>query len=619
MEKYLFKKREEYSKYFLWIISMIGWTVILLSGFHIEKVDDFLIFILLVVFLFISEYYPMPIWKGFTSVSFPLVYILYLAYGFPAMSITYAFVILLVYILRRRPLRIILFNPAQLVLSFFASLYMLQLFHPMIERLIEISTVRGITEYLFLLCFFSIFNNAIVDILHLIRPQLYSVKMWKQKTLTELSSAAVSLVYGILLYLLGGLDRGEVDIFSYFSFFSPLVGFSLISSTITRLKREKKRMKALFSMTTELNQMLPTKEWLSTLKKSFNELIKVEASILWIKEEGEWRLRFQDGRTVPGFSVRTVTLEGFEEIRKPTLYTYGKKEDGIATECFEKDLKTFVYSPLVVENEAVGMFIVARSLTKSFEDHEVQSIATLANQLAVNIKTRMLITEKEKRIILEERNRIARDIHDGIAQTLAGAVMKLETAEKKFSKHPIETKKLIEESIKGLRESLKEVRESIYALRPYPTERVGLTTAISNKIEDLRQEYNQAIYFVIRGNEIQLSPMAEKVLFDTFQESIHNSIKHSMASKIDILLCYQTENILLKIKDNGKGFSLFQAMLKARNQPHFGILQMNDAADKINASLQIDSKEGAGTIVTMNIPKMGLEGGDIVDQAYASR
>ncbi|GAE44863.1 hypothetical protein JCM21738_1612 [Mesobacillus boroniphilus JCM 21738] len=59
-------------------------------------------------------------------------------------------------------------------------------------------------------------------------------------------------------------------------------------------------------------------------------------------------------------------------------------------------------------------------------------------------------------------------------------------------------------------------------------------------------------------------------------------------------------------------------MLKARNQPHFGILQMNDAAEKINASLQIDSKEGSGTEVSITVPRMGIEGETTNDQAHAS-
>lgn len=611
-------QRERYAKLFMTSISVVGWNLILFHSVKLEPVNETVILALLFTFLLISEYYPMPVWRGHTAITFPIIYVLFLLYGFSYTALMYACAVLAVNIIHRRPLRTVFFNPAQLVISLYGAVLFLPVIQPFLERMALRPIVEGILEYFILLASYFVINNLIVDLVLVIRPQPYSYNLWKHKTLTELNSAAISLIYGITLYVVGSQNRGEIDVFAYFFFFSPLVGISLLSVTIARLKKEKHRLKMLFSITTELNQMLPAQDWLSALKGSFNELIGAEASLLWIKKEGDWELCFTDGRIAPGCELRTGAFDAFEEMRHPITYNDRKIDGGVAADCFENDVKAFVYTPLVIENETIGMFIIARSRTKSFEDDDVQSIATLANQLAVIIKTRMLFSEKEKRIVLEERNRIARDIHDGVAQTLAGAVMKLETAGKKFNKNPEETRKLVDESVLGLRESLKEVRESIYALRPYPTQRASLAEAILRKIEAVQKEYKQEIDFEIRGQELQLSQMVEKVLFDTFQESLQNAIKHSQASKIEILLSYQSEHILLKIKDDGRGFSLFQAMLKARNEPHFGILQMNDAAEKINATLQIDSKVGTGTEVSITVPRMGIEGGSIIDQAHAS-
>jgi len=614
----LSQRREKYSKLFMNSISLIGWILIFFSFVKLEPPGEPIVLALLFLFLLISEYYPMPVWRGQTAITFPVVYVLFLLYGFSYTAIAYAGAVLIVNLIHQRPLRTVFFNPAQLVLSFYAAAVTLPLFKPLLEKMALAPIIQGIFEYIILLAVYVVINNLIVDLVLFIRPQHYSFKMWKHKTITELNSAAISLIYGITLYVVGSQNRGEIDVFAYFFFFSPLVGISLLSATIARLRREKNRLKLLFSITTELNHMLPSQDWLSALRGSFNELIGAEASLLWIKRDGDWELSFKDGRTLSNCKLPHAAFDEFEEMRHPVIYNDRQKDGGAAADCFDDDVKAFVYSPLVIENETIGMFIIARSRTKSFQDDDVQSIATLANQLAVIIKTRMLFTEKEKRIVLEERNRIARDIHDGVAQTLAGAVMKLETAGKKFNKNPEETRKLVDESVLGLRESLKEVRESIYALRPYPTERATLAEAILRKIEAVQKEYQEVIELEIRGQEQELSPMVEKVLFDTFQESLQNAIKHSQASKIEILLSYQSEHILLKIKDDGSGFSLFQAMLKARNQPHFGILQMNDAAEKINASLQIDSKEGSGTEVVITVPRMGIEGGSIDDQAHAS-
>jgi signal transduction histidine kinase len=610
-------RREKYSKFLLLAVSLVGWGIIANFMTDMSFPHEPIILLLLALFLFLSEYFPMPVWRGFTSISFPLLYVIFILYGLSYSLVIYAMAVLAVNLIQRRPIRIVFFNPAQLVLSFFlAHAFFLHL-SPVITRFTDSEIMFGLAQYSILLALFLFFNNLVVDLVLVIRPQPYPFQVWLQKTITEGLSGLVSLLYGFLLYFIGQ-DRGEIDIFSYFFFFSPLVGLALLSSVIVRLRKERKRLKALFTITNELNQMLPTQKWLGKLKESFQDFMNVDALLLWVKDGGDWQLVIKEGHFRRDAETTSEILSSFDKVKIPLVYDNRKKGLGFADSFFENDIKSAVYSPLVIDNETVGMFFVGRSRTRSFEDDDIRSIATLSNQLAVILKTKMLFTEKEKRIVLEERNRIAREIHDGLAQTLAGAVMKLDTAGKKIAKQPEVTSRLVEESISGLRESLKEVRASIYALRPYPTERTGLKAAITNKIEVVRKEHGKTIHFEVRGHEQDLSPMAEKVLFDTFKESLQNAIKHSNADKLEVLLSYQSEHILLKIKDNGIGFSLFQAMLKARTNPHFGILQMNDAADKINASLQIDSHEGAGTEVTIIVPKMGLEGGNQIDQANAS-
>ncbi|MBN8204184.1 GAF domain-containing sensor histidine kinase [Bacillus sp. NTK034] len=611
------KRREKYSKIFLTAVSILGLGIFIFTLRDLTIPQEPVILALLVAFLFISEYFPMPVWKGFTSISFPILYVIYLLYGFPYSLLIFSLVVFIVNFFQRRPIRIVFFNPAQLLLSFFLAEKVFAEFADRIESVAGSDFYFGLTEYVVLLFLYILFNNLIVDFVLVVRPQPYPFKVWKQKMITECLSGCISLIYGFLLYFIGTKNRGEIDVFSYFFFFSPLVGLALLSSVIVRLRKEKKRLKALFTITNELNQMLPSKDWLLKLQESFRDFMNVEALVLCIKEGKEWRTAILDGMANADNVLISDISSELEVIKSPIIYKNRKNTFGMADGFFENDIKSIVYSPLVIDNETVGMFIIGKSRTKSFEDDDIQSIATLSNQLAVILKTKMLFAEKEKRNVLEERNRIARDIHDGLAQTLAGAVMKLDTAGKKVHKDPKETVKLIDDSVWRLRQSLKEVRESIYALRPYPTERIGLISAITNKIKSIIQEHGQCVHFEIRGSETMLSPMTEKVLFDTFKESMQNAIKHSGADRIDVLLSYQTEHILLKVKDNGKGFSLYQAMLKARSQPHFGILQMNDAADKVNASLQIESQEGEGTEITITVPKMGFEGGSEFDQANA--
>ncbi|WP_170006502.1 GAF domain-containing sensor histidine kinase [Bacillus fonticola] len=613
----MFLKTEKPAKVYMMSISIIGWLYVAVQVFYIEEWRDPLIYVLLIIFLAVCEVYPMPVWKGFTSIGFPIVFVLYFVFGLPIAMISYALVIFFVNIIDHRPLRIACFNPAQLVLSFSASASLAQLLVPFIIKDGSV-TLSHMTELVILAIFFYILNNLIVDLVLLIRPHPYPLHIWKQKLVSELNSGAISVLYGGLFLLLGSQNRGQIDVFSFFFFFSPLVGLALLSSVIVRLKKEKSRLNALFSLTSKLNKMVPTKEWVDSLKSNFHELIDVEGILLWTNEKGRWKTSYEEGRVNFGTPLREETITVFEQMEKPLTIANNKKEMVPAQECFHSALRSFVFAPLVIENETVGIFVVARSRTKSFTHGEVQSIATLSNQLAVIIKTRVLILEKEKRTLLEERNRIARDIHDGIAQTLAAALMKLETAQRKWEKNPEESMYLVTDSMEKIRSSLKQVRQSIYALRPNPTERVGLQTAIKQKMHAFEQETGLHFSFEERGKAETLSTMVEKVLFETFQESIQNIVKHAKATKVETLVSYQKEHIILKVKDDGVGFSLLEAMMKAQKEPHFGILQMNDAAEKIGSSLQINSKPGKGTEIVMTVPKMGIEGGTEDDSTYAS-
>lgn len=58
--------------------------------------------------------------------------------------------------------------------------------------------------------------------------------------------------------------------------------------------------------------------------------------------------------------------------------------------------------------------------------------------------------------------------------------------------------------------------------------------------------------------------------------------------------------MLLRVKDNGVGFSLFESMVKTKNEPHYGILHMNEQADQLGATLQIDSSVGKDRNYTVN-------------------
>ncbi|HSI65913.1 MAG TPA: GAF domain-containing sensor histidine kinase [Planococcus sp. (in: firmicutes)] len=602
--------RHHSAQLFMMAVSLIGWSLAVFALLQLPAIEKPFELLFLLTFIFICEHYPMPFRKGNSSLTFPIVFLTYLIYGIEITIILYFIGVLLTTWINRRPLRIIFFNPAQLVLSLTGAHLFQSIFMPLF------SAPEMWKNFISLFVFIAIFyllNNLIVDIVLFLRPEKYTLGIWTEKGKGELFSFSISLVYGFLLYYLGSQNRGEVDIFSYFFFLSPLIFLAIISSTILRLRADKQRLKALFHFSSELNKSIPTKEWDKDIKLLLSDVVIYEESFLFTKDEQDnWKLAFSEGnRPDLHESLEKEDLSKLDKIRATQVFNKQELDQAPLSGCFDKNMQAAVYAPLILDNELIGCLILTKIRTNSFVVEDVHSISTISNQLAIFLKTQLLFSEKEQRILLEERNRIAHDIHDGIAQTLAGAVMKFDSAARKIPAHPQEAKRMINDSNDTLREGLKEIRDSIYALRPYPTEKISLDLAIQKKIDDLEKDGHNslAVSFERRGVQTHLSLLTEKVIYSITQESMQNCIKHARATSLNILLSYQKEQILLKIKDDGTGFSLYEAMTTAMKEPHYGILQMNEDAAKIGATLQIESSETKGTEIIVRIPKLGFEGG----------
>lgn len=591
-------------------VSLIGWSLAVFALLQLPAIEKPFELLFLLTFIFICEHYPMPFRKGNSSLTFPIVFLTYLIYGIEITIILYFLGVLLTTWINRRPLRIIFFNPAQLVLSLTGAHLFQSTFLPLLS---DPEMWKNFISLFVFIAIFYLLNNFIVDTVLFLRPEKYTVDIWIEKGKGELFSFGISLVYGFLLYYLGGQNRGEVDIFSYFFFLSPLIFLAFISSTILRLRADKQRLKALFHFSSELNKSIPTKEWDRDIKLLLSDVVFYEESFLFTKDDqGNWKLAFSEGS---GTNLHeALEKEDFSKLEKiRTTQVFNKQDLDLAplSGCFDKNMQAAVYAPLILDNELIGCLILTKIRTNSFVVEDVHSISTISNQLAIFLKTQLLFSEKEQRILLEERNRIAHDIHDGIAQTLAGAVMKFDSAARRIPSHPQEAQRMINSSNDTLREGLKEIRDSIYALRPHPTENLSLDLAIQKKVDDLKKDGHNglAISFERRGAQTRLSLLTEKVIYSITQESMQNCIKHAQATSLNILLSYQKEQIFLKIKDDGVGFSLYEAMTTAMKEPHYGILQMNEDAAKVGATLQIESSETKGTEIIVRIPKMGFEGG----------
>jgi len=206
----------------------------------------------------------------------------------------------------------------------------------------------------------------------------------------------------------------------------------------------------------------------------------------------------------------------------------------------------------------------------------------------------------------EERRRVAREIHDGPAQTLANIVLRLEIAERLLEYDPTRVKGELMDLKNLVRSNLQDIRRIIFDLRPMALDDLGIVPAISKYLDNFQENYGIQCELLIEGREKRLMPALEVALFRLVQEGMTNVAKHAHSAKVDISLIYQEDWTIARIQDYGKGFEVNFAL--STPGEHFGLLGMRERVEMFSGHFSIQSILGKGTTIELSIPSGHEEG-----------
>ncbi len=206
----------------------------------------------------------------------------------------------------------------------------------------------------------------------------------------------------------------------------------------------------------------------------------------------------------------------------------------------------------------------------------------------------------------DERRRVAREIHDGPAQTLANIVLRLEIAERLLELSPLKVKTELQDLKNLVRSNLQDIRRIIFDLRPMALDDLGIVQAIKQYVENFQLVYNIQCELNIEGPEKRLPQVIEIALFRLLQEGLTNVAKHSMSQKALITFEFQEESISAKVIDFGKGFNA-EISLDSPGE-HFGLIGMRERVEMFSGVFFIRSSPGIGTTIEFTIPYKWEEG-----------
>jgi len=222
--------------------------------------------------------------------------------------------------------------------------------------------------------------------------------------------------------------------------------------------------------------------------------------------------------------------------------------------------------------------------------------AVVPYRINLNIRRRI-----EREAIIEERRRIAREIHDGVAQSLGYLNIKTKLVSDSVSAQNTvkalselnDIRKVVQDTYEDIRESINQLSAEIRSLSIIP--------ALTSYVQEFGNNNGIKVRFDYPKPFPQLSPVAELQLLRIAQEALTNVRRHALATEVEVTLSENgKEAIELVVKDNGRGFTLTD--LDESPPGYHGLNIIRERAETLGGRLNISTAPGEGTALAVTLP-----------------
>ncbi len=270
--------------------------------------------------------------------------------------------------------------------------------------------------------------------------------------------------------------------------------------------------------------------------------------------------------------------------------------------------------PLVVDSTLHGT-VFLRDCTRSKDALAMREALSLATTTALMLHLAMqrsqlrqaVLPEQVEEAITQERRRIAREIHDGVAQSLAYLNLKTELLDRLVTRDPDAAREQATMIRQMLQSAMAELRRCIGDLRRPAS---GQGAAITAQLRTLASSLSEMPNLQLALQEVsgaRLAPDVERTVLGIVREALQNIRKHADATTVQVEVTREGEALRVLVVDDGQGFQ--QAEQQADPGQHFGLLQMRELAQELGGELAIASQPGVGTrveaLIPVNAPPVG--------------
>jgi PAS domain S-box-containing protein len=252
-----------------------------------------------------------------------------------------------------------------------------------------------------------------------------------------------------------------------------------------------------------------------------------------------------------------------------------------------------------------GNVVYLTTFAKCFHspDGKADHIFALFEDVTQNKKAQQAL-QKEHRTLKHllqssdhERQLIAYEIHDGLAQQLAGAIMQFQIFDHLSETKSCEAAKAYNAGVTMLHQAHFESRRLIHGVRPPILDESGVIEAVAHLVHEEGRQKGPKIEFQSRVVFDRLSPILENAIYRIIQEALTNARLHSKSKKVRVGILQKDEHVRINIRDWGIGFSPDEV-----KENCYGLEGIRERARLLGGKCAIRTAIGKGTQVAVELP-----------------
>ena len=269
--------------------------------------------------------------------------------------------------------------------------------------------------------------------------------------------------------------------------------------------------------------------------------------------------------------------------------------------------QALLVAPVLIQRTLRGCAVVARETRRKFTRDDLEFLLVLVGQAAAGFEAARLQAKAEEVAVLEERARIARDLHDGFIQALAGIDLRVEACKLHLQRDPARVPRELEELHHAVDRGYREVRHYLTVLRTASRQADDFGSTLDRLAAEFSIRERLRVYLSRPPTDPGLPTSTAYELTQIVREALHNAVRHGRATQAVVKLAARRSHVYLVVRDNGHGFANGNGSIDADGflAPAAAPWSIRERAAALGGSLRVWTRADEGAEISLLIPVSG--------------